>query len=85
MAAWTRAPQVGQICADGGELVGEIVSAGAVFGDVPHACAVVAERLPVCVVEDVAGMANSGVRADGVGVEVGEMNDQAVVLFGVGG
>ena len=27
-------------------------------------------------------MANSGVRADGVGVEVGQMNSQAVVLVG---
>jgi hypothetical protein len=54
---FTAPTQFGEFVADEGELLGEVVSVGAVFAELLHADSVLAEGSPVGLVEDVAWLA----------------------------
>ncbi len=65
-ASFVAPTQFGELVADEGELLGEVVSVGAVFAELLRADSVLAEGSPVGLVEDVAWL----VAAAGVTVRV---------------
>ena len=66
-------PQVGEFVTDFAELLGEQFLFGAAFAEVLHADTVGAEGAPVCLLEDLAGVAGRRDRADGLGVDGGKV------------